>query len=192
MERGLELLSVNDSIYCFIMEPGRRNFCKSAAALALGGAAVCAPVGAGLSALLDPLRQRGSGEGQWIRVAALEAAPEDNVPRRFLVVADQVDAWNKTPNVPIGAVYLRHSAKGNIEALNAICPHAGGFIDYDAGAGCFLCPLHKSIFNPDGAIKDSKSPAPRPMDSLPVEVRDGAIWVRFENFRAGVAQKVPA
>jgi hypothetical protein len=29
------------------------------------------------------------------------------------------------------------------------------------------------------------------MDTLAVEVRDGAVWVRFENFRAGVAQKIP-
>jgi hypothetical protein len=52
--------------------------------------------------------------------------------------------------------------------------------------------LHKSLFNSDGSIKDRSSPAPRAMDTLPAEVRDGAIWVKFENFRAGVAQKIPA
>jgi len=174
------------------MESGRRNFFKGAAAVALGGAAALAPLGAGLSALLDPLRHRSEGQGEWIRVTALEAAPDDNVPRKFAVVADEIDAWNKTPNVPIGAVYLRRSPKGEIVALNVICPHAGGLIDYVPSDQCFLCPLHKSIFNPDGAIKNLRSPAPRPMDSLPVEVRDGAIWVRFENFRVGVAQKIPA
>jgi len=173
------------------MEASRRNFCKGAAAVVIGGAAACAPVGAGLAALLNPLRGR-VDEAGFVRVAPLEAAPDDNVPRRFTVYADHVDAWNKVPNQAVGAVYLRRDAKGEIEALNAVCPHAGGFVDYLASEHCFLCPVHKSRFKLDGAVADSKSPAPRPMDTLAVEVRDGAIWVRFENFRAGVAQKIPA
>jgi menaquinol-cytochrome c reductase iron-sulfur subunit len=176
------------------MEASRRNFCKGAAAVVIGGAAACAPVGAGLAALLNPLRgQAGqNGEASFVRVAPLEAAPPDNVPRRFTVFADASDAWNKYPDQAVGAIYLRRDAKGQIEALNAVCPHAGGFIDYLANEHCFLCPVHKSQFKLDGAIADPKSPAPRAMDSLAVEVRDGAIWVRFENFRPGTAQKIPA
>jgi menaquinol-cytochrome c reductase iron-sulfur subunit len=174
------------------MESGRRKFCKGAAAVVLGGMAVSAPLGAGLSTLLDPLRRRVADEGAWARVAVLAALPDDNVPRKFSVIADQIDAWNKFPDAPIGAVYLRRGPKGEIEALNAICPHAGGFVDYLPSQQCFLCPLHKSLFNPDGSIKDPKSPAPRAMDSLAVEMREGAIWVRFENFRAGIARKIPA
>jgi len=174
------------------MESGRRKFCKGAAAVVLGGMAVAAPLGAGLATLLDPLRRRAADDGEWVRVTALEALPDDNVPRKFSVIADEVDAWNKFPDTPIGAIYLRRSAKNEIEALNAICPHAGGFVDYVPAQHCFLCPLHKSLFNPDGAIKDPQSPAPRPMDSLAVEVREGAIWVKFENFRAGIAGKIPA
>ncbi len=172
------------------MESSRRSFCKGAAAAVIGGAAACVPVGAGLAALLNPLRGQADAAG-FVRVAPLEAAPEDNVPRRFTVYADDVDAWSKTPNQPVGAIYLRRDAKGQIEALNAVCPHAGGFIDYLASEHCFLCPVHKSKFKLDGAL-DGKSPAPRPMDTLAVEVRDGSIWVRFENFRPGTAQKIPA
>jgi menaquinol-cytochrome c reductase iron-sulfur subunit len=174
------------------MQSGRRKFIKNAAAVVFGGVAVAPPVCAGLSTLLDPLRHQDSAEGQWVRVAALAAAPDDNVPRQFSVIGDQVDAWTKTPNTPIGAVFVRRSPKGEIVALNVVCPHAGGFIDYIPSEGCFLCPLHKSLFNPDGSVKDPKSPAPRAMDSLAVEVRDGAIWVRFENFRTGISEKIPA
>ena len=173
------------------MESSRRQFCQGAAALALGGAAACVPLGAGLAVLLNPLRRQ-PGEAEFIRIAPLDAAPEDNVPRKFTVLAERIDAWNKFPNQPVGAIYLRRSPDGQIEALNAICPHAGGFIDYLPAERCFLCPLHKSEFKLDGAIADPKSPAPRPMDTLAVEVRDGAIWVKFENFRPGVAQKIPA
>jgi nitrite reductase/ring-hydroxylating ferredoxin subunit len=174
------------------MQSGRRNFFKGAAAVVFGGAALAAPVGAGLAVLLDPLRHRDGAGGRWVRVTALEAIPADDIPRKFAVVADKIDAWNKIPDVPIGAIYLRRSTNNELEALSVVCPHAGGIIDYDAATACFLCPLHKSLFNPDGSIKDKKSPSPRGMDSLPVEVRDGAIWVQFENFRVGVAQKIPA
>ncbi|HWD21401.1 MAG TPA: Rieske (2Fe-2S) protein [Verrucomicrobiae bacterium] len=174
------------------MDSDRRTFCKTAAAIVAGGVAAAVPIGAGMSALLNPLRPGSKDAHDFVRVAALDAVPNDNVPRKFSVVADQVDAWNKTPAVPIGAVYLRRSPTNVVEALNAICPHAGGFIDYLPAEACFLCPLHKSLFNSDGSIKDRSSPAPRAMDTLPAEVRDGAIWVKFENFRAGVAQKIPA
>lgn len=175
------------------MDASRRDFCKGAAAIVLGGAAVAAPVGAGLAALLSPLHADPAGAGvDFVRVASLDAAPADNVPRRFTVYADRVDAWSKFPHEAVGAVYLRRDAGGRIEALNAVCPHAGGFIDYDAAKQCFLCPVHKSLFKIDGAIADAKSPAPRAMDSLETQVREGAIWVRFQNFRVGIARKIPA
>jgi len=174
------------------MQPSRRQFFKGAAAAALAGAAAAAPVGAGLCALLSPLSDPSAAHAPFVRVAALEAVPPDGVPRKFTVVEDRIDAWTKSPNIPVGAVYLRRDATGNIAALNAICPHAGGLVDYLPGEQCFLCPLHKSQFNADGSIKDDRSPAARGMDALEAEVRDGAIWVRFENFRAGVAQKIPS
>jgi len=176
----------------FCVETNRRNFCKSAAVAVIGGVAAAVPIGAGLTSFVQPLREGGAKEGQWIPVTALEALPAGDAPMKFLVVANKVDAWSKTPNVPVGAVYLIRNAKGDITALNVICPHAGGIIDYDAAEGCFLCPLHKSLFNADGSLKNAKSPSPRPMDTLQTEVRDGTVWVRFENFRVGVRQKIPA
>lgn len=171
---------------------GRRGFFKRVAAVVLGAAAVLTPLAAGLVVLLDPLRQRNEGNGAWLPVALLAELPEDGVPVKFSVTASQTDAWNKYPNVPIGAVYLRREGKDKVTAFNAICPHAGGFIDYVARCNCYICPLHNSQFALDGSIRDPKSPSPRPMDSLAVEIRGDEIWVRFENFEAGIRQKIPA
>jgi Rieske Fe-S protein len=103
-----------------------------------------------------------------------------------------VDAWNKFSEVPIGAVYLRRTAADKIEALNVACPHAGCFVDFMPGRECFLCPCHNSTFTLEGRIADRASPAPRAMDSLPVEVRNGKeIWVSFQNYEAGRAEKIP-
>ena len=122
----------------------------------------------------------------------LEALPEDGEPRKFSVLATRVDAWNRTPNVPIGAVYLRRQPGGKVQAFNVVCPHAGCFVDYVAGAKHYLCPCHNSSFSPDGRIQDPKSPSPRGLDELETEVRDGAVFVRYLNFRAGEKDKVQA
>jgi len=58
--------------------------------------------------------------------------------------------------------------------------------------GGYFCPCHRSSFTLDGAILDPKSPSPRPLDDLPVEIRNGTeIWVKFQNFRAGTHDKIP-
>jgi len=170
----------------------RRGFLKRALAVVLGALAGLAPVGAGLMAFLDPLRRREAAAEGMIRVASLEALPEDGVPRKFAVIATHTDAWNKFPAVPIGAVYLRRTGPAAVHALNVTCPHAGCFVEFVSARGGFLCPCHNSTFAVDGKINDSKSPSPRALDELAVEIRNqDEIWVRFQNFRAGTAQKLP-
>jgi menaquinol-cytochrome c reductase iron-sulfur subunit len=117
--------------------------------------------------------------------------PPDGVPRKFPVLADRTDAWNKYLNVPIGAVYLRRTSADKVEALNVVCPHAGCFVDFNPAVGGFRCPCHNSTFTVDGKIDSPASPAPRGLDSLEAEVRNGDVWVVFQNFKAGQKEKVP-
>ena len=170
---------------------GRRDFLKKLWAGLIGAIVGLFPVGAGLAVFLDPLRRKTAASGA-IRVTTLKAVPNDGVPRKFPAITDRVDAWNRTPQVPIGAVYLRRTGDQTVEALNVVCPHAGGFVDYVPSSNCFVCPLHNSRFALDGKISDPKSPAPRPMDSLEVEIRNGEIWVKFQNFQSGPSKKLPA
>ena len=169
----------------------RRGFFKQALATIIGAIIMLPPAIAGLMVAFDPLRRKTDSAGA-IKVAALDALPNDGVPRKFSVVADKTDAWNKFKNVPIGAVYLRRTGDAKVEALNVVCPHAGCFVDYSGDRGKFICPCHLSSFEKDGAIADKSSPSPRALDSLPVEVKpDGTIWVTFQNFEAGRPDKVP-
>src|SRR5437660_1373334 len=157
----------------------RRDFFKKASAVVIGGLSAAVPLAAGLPVLLDPLRRQ-SAAGEPVRVATLEALPPDGVPRKFTIVADKSDAWNRYANVPIGAIYLRRPEPNKVEALNVVCPHAGCFVDYVPARNGFFCPCHNSTFKPDGTIAEPKSPAPRAMDSLPVEIRNGnEVWVKF-------------
>ena len=169
----------------------RRDFFKQASAVVIGGLSASIPIAAGIPVVLDPLRRK-SEVGGPIRVASLEAVPPDGVPRKFTLVADKSDAWNYYANVPVGAIYLRRLEANKIEALNVVCPHAGCFVDYVPARNGFFCPCHNSTFKLDGTIAEPKSPSPRAMDSLPVEIRNGnEVWVKFQNFRAGLREKVP-
>lgn len=171
--------------------PDRRNFLSQAAAVAIGGVITAVPPLAGLSLVLDPLRRKTEDSGL-VLVASLKSVPETGEPRKFPVLATRIDAWNRTPNVPVGAVYLQRMKDGSVRAFNVVCPHAGCFVDYKPQKEHFHCPCHDSSFALDGKVLDPKSPSPRGLDDLPVEIRnENEVWVRFQNFRAGVHEKIP-
>jgi menaquinol-cytochrome c reductase iron-sulfur subunit len=172
-------------------QPERRDFITKAAAVAIGAVAALVPTGAGLVTVFDPLRRR-SASGGPVLVTTLNALPNDGKPRRFQIIADREDAWNKFPQVPVGAVYLRRVDETRVEALNVTCPHAGCPVEFKAATQSFLCPCHDSKFKLDGALADPHSPSPRGLDTLAVEIRNGAeVWVTFRNFEAGKAKKIP-
>lgn len=171
-------------------DDGRRGFLAKAASIVCGGLAMMAPVGAGVWAFLDPLRRRG-GAATFLPVADLSAVPDDGVPRQFPVITDRVDAWTGFAAEPVGAVYLRREkGSSEVRALSATCPHAGCFVEMEGGGRCFRCPCHNSTFALDGAIEGS-SPSPRAMDALECRVgKNGEVEVKWEKFRAGIAEKV--
>jgi menaquinol-cytochrome c reductase iron-sulfur subunit len=170
---------------------GRRGFIQKLFAGIIGAVLGIIPAGVGVTFLLDPLRRK-AAIGSAVRVASLDALPDDGVPRKFPVIADRTDAWNKFPQVPIGAVYLRRTPDQKVTALNSACPHAGCFVEFKPGDGKFLCPCHDSLFAVDGNIANASSPAARPLDALEVEVRNNKeIWVKFQNYEAGKSEKIP-
>lgn len=172
-------------------QPHRRRFLLEGLAVLLGAISGLVPLAGGLAVFLDPLRSRSRASG-FIQVASLNALPEDGSPRKFAVVTDQIDAWNKIPQVPVGAVYLRRTGDKAAQAFNVVCPHAGCFVNFDSARQGYHCPCHNSTFGLDGKITDARSPSPRGLDPLDVEIRNGSeIWVKFQNFRAGQAERIP-
>jgi menaquinol-cytochrome c reductase iron-sulfur subunit len=172
-------------------QPERRGFFKRVLAILIGGVVGLVPLLSGLAVLFDPLRRK-SAASSAVFVAPLSAIPEDGTPRKFSVLASRTDAWNKSPQVPIGAVYLRRTGPQTVKAFNVVCPHAGCFVEFQSAQKSYYCPCHRSSFALDGAIA-SASPAKRGLDELEVEIRKGSdVWVKFQNFLAGTAEKIPA
>jgi len=175
--------------------PPRRNVLVATLAAVVGLFVGLFPVGAGMLVFLDPILKRkkaGPETGKpRLRVASLEAIPDDGTPVQVPVIADLTDAWVREPNQPVGAVYLRKNG-GKVECLNAICPHAGCFVAYMADRKVFQCPCHTSAFDLAGTRLSEKSPSPRDMDTLEVDqakLDDGEVWVTFVNYYPGKPNK---
>ncbi len=173
----------------------RRNVLVAALAAIVGMIVGLFPVGAGMLVFLDPILKRkkaGAETGKpRLRVASLDAVPEDGTPVQVPVIADLTDAWVREPNQPVGAVYLRRNGD-KIECLNAICPHAGCFVAYAAERKVFQCPCHNSSFDLVGKRLSEKSPSPRDMDTLQVDpdkLASGEVWVEYVNYYPGKPDK---
>jgi quinol---cytochrome c reductase iron-sulfur subunit, bacillus type len=173
----------------------RRNFLVKTGAAILGGIAALVPIGVGLFTFADPLWRRSTKQGDgYLRITSLDSVPDDGIPRQFAVLSDRTDAWNRFPNEPIGAIYLRRKkGEKTPEAFNAICPHAGCFVAFAAERNLFQCPCHNSAFQLDGS-KIEPSPSPRPMDKLNCKLRDESgrlqIWVEFKDFLPGREERI--
>ena len=172
----------------------RRGFIAKVTTVVLGGFALLGPALAALAAYLNPVRQKSAG-GEFFRLANIVTLPEDGTPRRFPVITDRVDAWNRYPKEAIGAVWLRRTedAERPVVAFQVICPHAGCTIAFDSAADGprFFCPCHAAGFTLDGQRMEQPSPSPRDLDTLEVDIRDGGeVWVKFENFVTGTSKKV--
>jgi len=171
----------------------RRNFLVKLAAGTIGVVLGIFPVAAGALTIFDPLIGKKKTAGKKIRVATVDQLPADGTPIRVPIVADLVDAWNREPNQPIGAVYLRKLGD-QVVAFNAICPHAGCFVGHAADRNVFQCPCHTSAFELDGA-RVMPSPSPRDLDKLVVDedqlAATGEIWIDFVNYYSGKEQQIP-
>ncbi len=125
----------------------------------------------------------------WIRVADDIALLDIGVPIRAGFVQDENDGW-VAAQVEV-AVWLYTDDGEKFKAYNAHCTHLGCSYNYDKALNTFLCPCHRGQFDiKTGAVL--AGPPPRPLDTLPVEIRDSAVFVDYRNFRPGIPQKVTA
>ena len=125
----------------------------------------------------------------WIKVAEDIALLDIGVPIRVDFLTNQSDAWveSRTQN----AVWLYTDDGAKFKAYNGHCTHLGCSYYYDKDLKTFACPCHRGQFDvKTGAVL--AGPPPRPLDELPVEIRDSSVFVSYSDFRLGVSEKLGA
>ena len=163
----------------------RRRFLKRVSALgaALSGILVGVPV---LRAFLSPAFPR-TRPDNWMKVADDVAVLEVGAPVRLDFVRTVNDAWVESRVLTSVWVYTEDGA--NFKAYNGRCTHLGCGYTFDDKQRTFRCPCHEGVFNvKTGAV--ISGPPPRGLDELDVKLQDSALYVRYRDFRPGIAERV--
>lgn len=164
---------------------GRRGFLQmsSAIAAAVTAGVVGIPV---VRAVASPALAKPIADN-WVKVADDIAVLDIGVPIRVDFVQTQDDAW--ITNRALNGVWLYTEDGEKFKAYNGHCTHLGcGYMLAKDGKS-FICPCHRGQFDiKTGAVLSG--PPPRPLDELEAEVRDGAVFVKYQDFRLGVAERV--
>ncbi|MGI5831614.1 MAG: Rieske (2Fe-2S) protein [Thermoguttaceae bacterium] len=198
MENSAENRSDRPLAECEEKREGRRHFVKSTLAVGIGAACAAVPVYGGARMVLFPLQQTGLS-GKEYPLTTL--ANIDETPRLYSVTDTATDAWVSSPGQPIGNVFIHKTAEGKVHAFQAVCPHAGCRIKVDKQKDpvtgeektLFFCPCHSDLFSLDGErLNPETAKSARSMDSLETRVdEEGRVFVKFQNFRLGCAEKSP-
>jgi len=122
----------------------------------------------------------------WIKVADVGILSEGQ-PISLKAADVQVDAY-VLESVIRDFWAVKHSDT-EVTVFSPICPHLGCYYNWNPASGHFECPCHGSVYAPDGTVLGG--PAPRPLDTLPVKIENGEIYVEWEQFRSGIPEKIP-
>lgn len=115
-------------------------------------------------------------EAVWVVVSFL-------LPRRRTVDAAEIFVAGPVGDFTLGSVtafpegkfYLVRLQDGSFLALHRECTHLGCTVPWSEDERKFVCPCHASSYDIRGVVLTS--PAPRPLDWLPVRVENGIVKV---------------
>ena len=131
---------------------------------------------------LIPSEQKGP---DYIKVPNFKDIPEGKPSRLFMSYVDK-QAFIKT-NVINELWVIKHSAD-KATVYSPLCPHLNCHYTWESTE--FKCPCHNSIFDATGKVLSG--PSPRALDTLPNKIEGGELFVKWEQYKPGVAGKVEA
>ena len=151
----------------------------------IGGGLALLPLAPAIGFVAYPLDHKLTSSGGGF----IEAGKRRNftgLPIKVDLYADQVDAWNRTPDVKIGSAWVIE-IDGSLTAFSTVCPHLGCAIDYNPETKKFICPCHKSSFSLAGEVLEG--PSPRSLDSLEINEQEKLVTIRYLRFKQGAETK---
>ncbi len=168
----------------------RRRFLRlcTDALLAVIGLLLAIPVFGYMSAPFLRKRRGGSGGTAYVELGPINDLSVGEWRLLSLEVVRE-DGWEKARQRH--AVWVRRDGNSDAEltVLSPICPHLGCPVNWHPDVKEFICPCHGGTFDAKG--QHIAGPPPRSMDPLPYEIHDGQLWVKWEDFKIGVARRIP-
>lgn len=163
----------------------RRRMLVLLSAIGAGVSAVAASA-ASVAAFAWPAVRKPAPAG-WTKV--VDDVNDVDIGKPFKVdFAETVeDAWIESR--ALRSVWLYTEDGAEFRAYSGVCTHLGCSFSFEAAANRFHCPCHHGLFEvKTGAVIGG--PPPRPLDTLEVKVENDEVYVRYETFRTGIAEKV--
>lgn len=144
------------------------------------GLALSVPV---VGYLISPARQRTLKD--WADAGRMgELSPL--VPKEISYPTMRHDGWLESSVTR--SVWAVKQPDAEIVVFSPICTHLGCAYRYVPEKTEFHCPCHNSVFALDGTVLGG--PAPRPLDRLPAKFENGRLFVIYQEFKAGVRDKI--
>ncbi|NOZ72076.1 MAG: ubiquinol-cytochrome c reductase iron-sulfur subunit [Chloroflexi bacterium] len=100
----------------------------------------------------------------------------------------RTDGWQRT--LESRSVWVIRTSQDEVTVFNGRCTHLGCAYNWKKSgdeADHFVCPCHNGIFTKTGEV--AAGPPPRPLDTLPVQIKDGTVVITYKDFRSGVPEK---
>jgi menaquinol-cytochrome c reductase iron-sulfur subunit len=159
--------------------------------LSILGGLIVVPV---LGFITSPLRKRdispetdlGGGGGGFADAGPIDAIPTGQWNLISVEIVRQ-DGWATSRESR--SVWVRRSGSGVVSVRSPICTHLGCPITLAVDGKQFRCPCHGATFDADSG-KRVAGPPPRDMDSLDFEIRNGHLWVHWQDFQIGLADRI--
>jgi cytochrome b6-f complex iron-sulfur subunit len=101
-----------------------------------------------------------------------------------VVTAGLIDSFppgSVTP-YPDGRFFLIHAPEGGFLAVYRRCTHLGCSVNWELDKSQFFCPCHASSFDIHGDVENP--PAPRALDTFPVQIAEGQVRVDTSQTRS--------
>ena len=122
----------------------------------------------------------------WSRVSEVNSLP-DGKPVRLNFSTQTEDAY--LYQTVMSSVWVIRNSPAEVTVYSPVCPHLGCYYNWNPQNEHFECPCHSSVFSISGKVL--AGPSPRPLDTLPSRIENGILFVRWEQFKAGIPEKVP-
>ena len=118
------------------------------------------------------------------KLTSLNSLPEDQ-PVNLPFIMTEEDAFIKS--VQPENVWAIKNTGQDATVFSPICPHLGCRYQWHEDQKLFVCPCHNSVFDKEGKVVSG--PAPRPLDTLPVKVKNNYLYALWERFKPGITTK---